>query len=103
MVVPQNSSKSFYFLYNTGGIRYDIPKGTFTTDSAYQLATFENKFYSIENVPYDIVRQILPTLNKEGEVMKKRNNEGDLTPGYVTTDDLGSDGKRKYRVFDTKY
>lgn len=101
-----------YFLINTGGIRYGIYKGPFSLDNMYQLAPFADTFYSIENVPHDIADQILPNLNKAGEAMKKRGiwpynielvTRADLqqqtqfsrglSPGYVTYDDFGSDGK----------
>ncbi|KAG1453948.1 hypothetical protein G6F56_007440 [Rhizopus delemar] len=97
-----------FFLYNSGGIRFDIYKGPFTKSNTYQISPFENHFYRINDVPLTTARKILPILNKEGE-MKKRfswpnpyhwsyqsihtvSNTSLLTPGYVTKDDYGSDG-----------
>lgn len=88
---------------NSGGVRYDVYKGPFSTDNMYQLSPFEDAFYCIENVPREIVLKILPILNKDGELMRKRGDNSQdrkqscfgrdvLTPGYVTSDDFGTDG-----------
>ncbi|CEP08451.1 hypothetical protein [Parasitella parasitica] len=73
VVADLNRPNPAYFLINTGGVRYDIFKGPFLLDHMYQLSPFEDSFYSIENVPYHIARQLLPKLNTEGEqTFKKR-------------------------------
>ncbi|KAL0145449.1 vacuolar protein [Mucor lusitanicus] len=75
VVADKNRPNPVYFLINTGGVRYDIFKGPFLLDNMYQLSPFEDAFYSIENVPYSIVRQLLPKLNHEGEqVFRKRRD-----------------------------
>ena len=75
VVADKNRPNPVYFLINTGGVRYDIYKGPFLLDNMYQLSPFEDAFYSIENVPYNIVRQLLPKLNNEGEqVFRKRRD-----------------------------
>jgi hypothetical protein len=75
VVADKNRPNPAYFLINTGGVRYDIYKGPFLLDNMYQLSPFEDAFYSIENVPSNIVRQLLPKLNNEGEqVFRKRND-----------------------------
>ncbi|KAI8645414.1 Metallo-dependent phosphatase-like protein [Parasitella parasitica] len=74
VVADLNRPNPAYFLINTGGVRYDIFKGPFLLDNMYQLSPFEDDFYSIENVPHHMVRQLLPKLNREGEqTFKKRD------------------------------
>lgn len=75
MVADKNRPNPAYFLINTGGVRYDIFKGPFLLDNMYQLSPFEDAFYSIENVPYNIVRQLLPKLNHEGEQVFRKRRE----------------------------
>lgn len=89
---------------NTGGVRYDIYAGPFTTDSIYQLTPFEDAFHCISQVPVDHVNSLLRLMNEQGEIMikkKKRDVTQDqqtclglppLTPGFTTKDDFGSDG-----------
>lgn len=113
IVAKKNQTNPPYFLLNSGGVRYDIYKGAFSKDNMYQLSPFEDEFFGINNVPYDIVKKILPVLNKEGEVMKKRGvwpyndnisqdqeyfQKDHLTPGYTTSDDFGTDGKKKKKT-----
>ena len=81
VVADKNRPNPAYFLINTGGVRYDIFKGPFLLDNMYQLSPFEDAFYSIENVPYSIVQQLLPKLNHEGEQVFRKRRE--IWP-YVT-------------------
>ncbi|KAG0182861.1 hypothetical protein DFQ28_000030 [Apophysomyces sp. BC1034] len=106
-----------FFILNSGSQRFDIYKGNFTLDTMYQVSPFVDRFISIADVPYSVASKILGILNNQGEQNKKRSmiwpqvphthfeaqqnylalhNELDrraeLTPGYTTTDDLGSNG-----------
>ncbi|ORZ01086.1 Metallo-dependent phosphatase-like protein [Syncephalastrum racemosum] len=98
-----------YIIMNSGGLRYDIYKGNFTLDMVYQITPFVDSFKYIADVPYDAISQILDKMNNQnntgGYKMKKRsrydddykqhritNEYSNLTPGYTTKDDLGSDG-----------
>ncbi|KAG1494835.1 hypothetical protein G6F46_008057 [Rhizopus delemar] len=105
-IADTNRKNVPYFLYNSGGVRYDIYQGPFTLSNMYQLSPFEDAFYRIDNVPLSTARKLLPVLNREGE-MKKRSiilsqefhqsfytldSSVQLTPGYVTKDDYGTDG-----------
>ncbi|KAI8979381.1 Metallo-dependent phosphatase-like protein [Mycotypha africana] len=112
VVTEPQAKNPAYFLANSGSVRYDIDKGPFLIGNMYQLSPFEDYFYAIQNVPYDVVDKVLPLLNKEGEKMMKRNiqwlkdqstaDDADeitsldrrtpITPGYVTVDDFGTDG-----------
>ncbi|CAO3675668.1 unnamed protein product [Rhizopus microsporus] len=107
VVADHSRPNTPYFLYNSGGIRYDVYKGPFTLSNMYQLSPFEDKFYAIFDVPLSVARKVLPALNHEGE-MKKRSiwphglnthvqefhtvNKTKLTLGYVTKDDYGTGG-----------
>lgn len=108
-IADTNRKNVPYFLYNSGGVRYDIYQGPFTLSNMYQLSPFEDAFYRIDNVPLSTARNLLPVLNREGE-MKKRSiilsqefhqsfytidSSVQLTPGYVTKDDYGTDGKKR--------
>lgn len=110
MLTDKNRPNPPYFIVNTGGIRYDIFKGPFTLSTSYQITPFENPYYYIEDVPTDVAEKIIPAMNKQGEMRKRdfvlddRNEKcgskvnpwqqkRSLTPGYVTKDDLGTDGK----------
>ena len=97
-VGAKNSTNPPFFIINTGGVRYDVYKGSFTTDSMYQVSPFSNIFYAVKDVPIDIAKQLLPKMNKVGELKRRGVVDEDrkvqnLTPGYVTKDDLGTDGK----------
>lgn len=108
-IADTNRKNVPYFLYNSGGVRYDIYQGPFTLSNMYQLSPFEDAFYRIDNVPLSTARKLLPVLNREGE-MKKRSiilsqefhqsfytldSSVQLTPGYVTKDDYGTDGRKR--------
>ncbi|KAI9267432.1 Metallo-dependent phosphatase-like protein [Sporodiniella umbellata] len=90
------------FLYNTGGIRYDIYQGAFSKSTPYQLSFYKDVFHRIDSVPLTIARQILPALNKKKQLNKRSVLPGTpsrpvpkhekLTRGYVTEDDHGTDG-----------
>ncbi|KAF7729993.1 hypothetical protein EC973_003406 [Apophysomyces ossiformis] len=106
-----------YFIMNSGSQRFDIYKGNFTLDTMYQVSPFVDRFIYIAGVPYNVVSKILGILNNQGEQNKKRSliwpqaphthfeaeqrylamqhelsRRAELTPGYTTTDDLGSNG-----------
>ncbi|KAF9586503.1 hypothetical protein BGW38_003628 [Lunasporangiospora selenospora] len=85
-----------YTLLVSSSQRYDIRKGPFTYDDSFAVSPFRRGFVSAA-IPLKIAKDILSRLN----VMKlsKRNvpstpdsADSSLTPGYITTDDLGSDG-----------
>ncbi|OLL25589.1 Secreted protein [Neolecta irregularis DAH-3] len=95
------------FLMNSGLLRFDIFKGLFTHDDSFIVAPFKNSFQFIPSVPYTIAKGVLSALNA-GKVAKRREpeigslgNHGnhrpisqlyDISPGYVTYDDFGTDG-----------
>ncbi|KAI9276032.1 Metallo-dependent phosphatase-like protein [Sporodiniella umbellata] len=104
-ILGDKSSKNpALYLYNTGGLRYDIFQGPFTVSNTYQVAPFDNRFYRIHNVPVSVGQKILPTMNRQGELKKRElppqpketsvqtNTTIHLTPGYVTHDDYGTGG-----------
>ncbi|KAG1225039.1 hypothetical protein G6F35_003645 [Rhizopus arrhizus] len=103
-VADTSRKNTAFFLYNGGGLRYDIFKGPFTESNVYQISPFEDKFYCIYDVSLSTARKILPILNHEGELKKRsvwphvqfkammNSTDHNLTPGYVTTDDYGIGG-----------
>lgn len=53
---------------NTGAMRFDIFKGKFTRDTTFLVSPFTSGFRFIEDVPYDIAKQVTNLLNNEGPV-----------------------------------
>lgn len=54
---------------NTGAIRFDIFKGTFTKDTKFLVSPFTSGIRYIEDVPYKAASQVLKLLNNEGPIM----------------------------------
>jgi hypothetical protein len=54
---------------NTGAIRFDIFKGTFTKDTKFLVSPFTSSLRYIKNVPYKAASQVLKLLNNEGPIM----------------------------------
>lgn len=89
-------------LTNTGGFRYDLLKGRFTIDNAYQTNPYQNVWQYV-TVPWRLAKDI--TANMQTDAVYKRqsqplpaNTTYNATTGlyqnlgYVTKDDFGSDG-----------
>lgn len=85
---------------NTGGFRYDILKGPFTLDNAYQANPYQNGWQYM-TAPWRVAKNILANMQTD-KVYKRQASSGQSvynsttglweTPGYYTTDDFGSDG-----------
>ncbi|KNG49584.1 ser thr protein phosphatase family [Stemphylium lycopersici] len=54
---------------NTGAIRFDIFKGTFTKDTKFLVSPFTSAIRYIKDVPYKEASQVLKLLNNEGPIM----------------------------------
>lgn len=82
--------------------------GNFTVDTVYQVSPFVDEFLYIAGVPYEAASQLLSKINNDPNSVAKRallesltcekvdrlvRHKSPLTPGYVTKDDLGTDGK----------
>ena len=57
-------------MINTGGIRFDIFKGTFTRDSTYIVSPFTSGFRYIKDVPYDKASKLLAILNNNCPILE---------------------------------
>lgn len=93
-------------LTNTGIYRYDILKGPFTLDSAYETNPYTNGWQYM-TVPWRSAKNILANM-QTAKVYKRADSSSSTatndksiynpdtglweTPGYYTTDDFGSDG-----------
>lgn len=86
-------------LTNTGGFRYDVLKGPFTIDNAYQTNPYTNSWQYM-TAPWGVAKNILANLQTD-PVYKKRdvpdttfNSSTGLykTAGYATRDDFGANG-----------
>lgn len=52
-----------YVIINTGSIRFDLVKGPFTYDDSFIVSPFDDAFQFIKDVPYDMARKVLASLN----------------------------------------
>lgn len=57
-------------IFNTGGMRFDIFKGTFTRDSTYIVSPFVSTLKYIKDVPFKAASQVLPLLNNGGPIFE---------------------------------
>ncbi|OBT63807.1 hypothetical protein VE03_06913 [Pseudogymnoascus sp. 23342-1-I1] len=62
-------------LFNTGGLRFDIFRGTFTKDTTYLISPFDNSFRVIRDVPWEAAKRILPLINAGGQVFAAEAQE----------------------------
>lgn len=92
-------------LTNTGGFRYDLLKGRFTIDNAYQVNPYTN-LWQYMTAPWGVAKNLLA--NMQTDRVYKRQNNPDVqfnsstglykTAGYVTKDDFGSDGDNTIHI-----
>ena len=86
-------------LTNTGGFRYDLLKGAFTIDNAYQVNPYQN-LWQYMTAPWGVAKNVLLNLQTDKVYKRQASNETQFnstsglyeTAGYVTEDDFGSDG-----------
>jgi hypothetical protein len=64
----QNGKKALV-ITNTGAIRFDIFKGTFTKDTKFLVSPFTSGIRYIKDVPYKAASQVIKLLNNEGPIM----------------------------------
>lgn len=55
---------------NTGAIRFDIFKGSFTKDSTFIICPFTSGFHYLKDVPYNRARKLITLLNRAGEIFE---------------------------------
>ena len=71
-------------LTNTGAIRFDVFKGTFTKDTKFLVSPFTSAIRYIKDVPYKAASQVLTLLNNEGPiVLEMMENNAFLQPPEV--------------------
>lgn len=69
---------------NTGSVRFDIFKGTFTKDTKFLVSPFTSAIRYIKDVPYKGASQVLKLLNNEGPIMlEMMENNAYLQPPDV--------------------
>lgn len=56
---------------NTGAIRFDVFKGSFTQDTVWTISPFTNQFRFVKDVPYGKVQLIMDVLNKQTKVVRR--------------------------------
>ncbi|POR39355.1 Uncharacterized protein TPAR_00423 [Tolypocladium paradoxum] len=116
------ADKARIIIGNTGAIRFDLYKGPFTYDDNFIVSPFRDVFLYIPDVPFDKASKVLTTLNKGfngkrdlvsmavprdsctdptlGYLTRREMREFRgvvrrqevVVPGYVTSDDWGTDG-----------
>ncbi|CAK7567363.1 MAG: hypothetical protein SEPTF4163_005326 [Sporothrix epigloea] len=62
-------------IINTGAMRFDIFRGTFTRDTTFIVSPFISLVRYIPNVPYALARQVLTVLNNQGPILSAMAKE----------------------------
>lgn len=62
-------------IFNTGGMRFDIFKGTFTRDSTYIVSPFVSTLKYIKDVPFKAANQVLPLLNNGAPIFDTKQHQ----------------------------
>ena len=70
---PERKDSPRLVIYNTGGMRFDIFKGSFTRDSIYIVSPFTSRLEYIKDVPFKAANQVLPLLNNAGPIFEAQN------------------------------
>lgn len=58
-------------IINTGAIRFDIFKGSFTLDATYIVSPFLSKMVYIPEVPYSVAKKVLALLNSATKILEQ--------------------------------
>lgn len=94
VVDPNRTDMPRIILTNTGGFRYDLLKGPFTIDNAYQTNPYQNSWLRM-TAPWSVAKNLLRNMQTD-RVYKRAVNDTSSnlvkTLGYVTKDDFGTDG-----------
>jgi hypothetical protein len=56
-------------ILNTGAIRFDIFKGSFTRDTTYIVSPFLSGWRYVPDVPYDVAQKVIKLLNNGGKIL----------------------------------
>lgn len=93
VVDPNRTDVPRIILTNTGGFRYDLLKGPFTIDNAYQTNPYTNYWLRM-TAPWSVAKDLLLNMQTDKVYKRQTSNNTTLppTPGYVTKDDFGNDG-----------
>jgi 2',3'-cyclic-nucleotide 2'-phosphodiesterase (5'-nucleotidase family) len=93
VVDPKRTNMSRIILTNTGGFRYDLLKGPFSVDNAYQTNPYTNTWLRM-TAPWSVAKNLLLNMQTDKVYKRQAVNATTLTvtPGCVTKDDFGTDG-----------
>ncbi|EXJ60410.1 hypothetical protein A1O7_04562 [Cladophialophora yegresii CBS 114405] len=96
VVDPNRTDMPRIILTNTGGFRYDLLKGPFTIDNAYQTNPYTNYWLRM-TAPWSSAKNLLANMQTDRVYKRAATPPVNattlvVTPGYVTKDDLGNDG-----------
>lgn len=93
VVSPNRTQTPRIILTNTGGFRYDLLKGLFTIDTAYQVNPYTN-YWQRMTAPWGVAKNLLLNMQTDKVYKRAAVNDTTLTKtlGYVTSDDFGKDG-----------
>ncbi|KAK2836964.1 hypothetical protein FQN49_006547 [Arthroderma sp. PD_2] len=90
VVKEDRADKPRLLLLNTGGVRFDLVKGSFTKDDEYIVYPFRNQFQYIPDVPYAIAAELLDALNK-GPYQKRAEQYTSMPTQQITGADVCAD------------
>jgi len=71
---------------NSGGLRFDVLKGSFTKNDQLTASPFIDLFLYVPNVTFSTANQVLPALNGAGAAGRKKRAEMEMEwwgRGYV--------------------
>ena len=78
LVEPSRKGVPALAIINTGGIRFDIFKGPYTTDADYQIIPFPGGFKFFKDVPYKVASRVLELINHAGPVLQSLTADSEL-------------------------
>ncbi|BFZ57100.1 hypothetical protein PYCC9005_004150 [Savitreella phatthalungensis] len=104
VVTPGRESQPRIVLINTGAVRFDLPSGPFTIDVADSVLPFTNTWYR-KTAPWSQAKNLLASMNTDKVYKRQEYSYADAnqTTGYVTKDDLGSDGDNTKHIAQGRY
>lgn len=70
MINPDREDLPTLAITNTGAMRFDIFKGTFTRDTTYIVSPFVSQYKYIRDVPYKAAKDVLKLINNGGQVFE---------------------------------
>jgi len=69
-------NKSQWFIFSTGGLRYDLYQGNVTVDDIYKILPFRDTFLTVRNLNGKVLQGLFDKLNRQPPPLKMQNMVG---------------------------